>query len=155
MLEKGVYIPKIKVSEDDVKVINPGFKKLYRFYDKESGYALGDVLALQGEVISEKQYTLINPYNEDKTTTLDNYTVRPLQIPIYYQGALVYETPTLEEERTYLKEQLNTLYPEVKRKLNPHGYYVDLSRELLTMKKELIKKARLEEAPHLTRNYHG
>ena len=52
--EKGEIIPKIKVSNDTAKTINPGYKKVYRFYDKKTGYALGDLIALHNEKISKE-----------------------------------------------------------------------------------------------------
>jgi len=149
--DKGIYQSKIKVSEEDIKVTNPGFKKLYRFYDKNTGFALGDVLTLHDEVVDRNRYTLINPQDELKTTTLTNYIVRPLQVPIFKNGVLVYQDPTLKMKKEYLKAQADTIYPEIKRKLNPHRYYVDLSRELLTLKKELIEEARKIETPKLER----
>ena len=57
----GEADPRIKVSNDSIKTINPGYKKVYRFYDKETGYALGDVIALADEKISEEKYTLVHP----------------------------------------------------------------------------------------------
>lgn len=141
----GKIIPKIKVSEDAAKTINPGYKKVYRFYDKETGFALGDVLALYNEVIPEGEYTLVSPTEEWKKTTITNYYVRELQIPIFLNGKLVYNVPSVKEARNYCTEQFKTLYPEIKRKENPHGYYVDLSEKLLELKKKMIMDAREEK----------
>lgn len=55
----GEVVPKIKVSNDNRKTVTPGYKKLYRFYDRDSGFALGDLVALAEETIPEDQYTLI------------------------------------------------------------------------------------------------
>lgn len=134
----GKLIPKIKVSNDEIKTINPGYKKVYRFYDKETNYALGDVIALNDEVIPKDNYTLVSPTEEWKTTDLKNYEVKELQIPIYKNGKQVYNVPTVNESKEYCKEQFKTLYPEVTRLENPHGYYVDLTKKLLKLKKELI-----------------
>ena len=45
--ENGGIIPKIKISENTAKITNPHFKRLYRFYDRESGKALADELCLR------------------------------------------------------------------------------------------------------------
>lgn len=140
--DDGNVIPKIKVSQDEIKTINPGYKKVYRFYDKKTGYALGDVIALAHERIATEEFTLVNPKEEWKQTTIQNYEVRELQVPIFKNGNLVYEEPTLKERRSYCIEQMQTLYPEVKRLVNPHEYYVDLTIELLKLKKELILSTR-------------
>jgi len=137
--QDGEIIPRIKVSNDTIKTTTPGAKKVYRFYDKETGYALGDVVALYDEIINLQEYTLVHPVENWKTTTLTNYDVKELQVPIYEDGKLVYEVPSIEEAKDYCTSQFETLYPEIKRLSNPHEYYVDLSLKLLNLKKELIK----------------
>ena len=140
--ENGIIIPKIKVSNDAVKTINPGYKKVYRFYDRKSGYALGDVIALYDEVIPTDGYILMDPIENWKVTELSNYEVKELQVPIYKKGKLIYKNPSLKEKQDYCSNQIKTLYPEVTRIVKPHGYYVDLSQKLLDMKKELIMESK-------------
>ena len=129
---------------DEQKAITPGYKKVYRFYDKDTGYALGDVIALYEENIPKKEFTLVDPNNETNFTRITNYNVRPLQETIFENGELVYEEPTILEKKEYCKEQMKTLYPEIKREENPHKYYVDLTRKLLLLKKELLKQAKTQ-----------
>ena len=130
--------PKIKLSSDSSKTINPGFKKVYRFYDKETGYALGDVIALKEEKIEEKEYLLIDPEDETNTTKIKNYTVKELQKPIFEQGKLIYKDLGIYEKREYCNQQMKTLYPENKRIHKQNKYYVDLSEALLKLKKKMI-----------------
>lgn len=141
----GKLIPKIKVSNDTIKTINPGYKKVYRFYDKETGYALGDVIALAEEKIPKDKYTLVSPTEEWKTTTIKNYEVRELQVPIFKDGKQVYYVPTVKERKDYCTKEFETLYPEIKRAHYPHEYYVDLTIKLLNLKKELILATRNQE----------
>ena len=144
-LEKNnKIIPKIKVSNDSIKTINPGYKKVYRFYDNKTGYALGDVIALADEIIPKDKYTLIDPVDNWKTITITDYTLKELQVPIFKNGELIYDNPTLKEKQDYCKKEIESLYPEVKRIAKPHGYYVDLSLKLLNLKKELIEAHRKE-----------
>jgi nicotinate phosphoribosyltransferase len=135
-------IPRIKVSNDSIKTINPGYKKLYRFYDKDTGYALGDVVALYDEIIDKDKYTLIHPIDTWKTKEIINYVVRELQVPIFKGGTLVYQEPTVTEKRDYCNKEFKTLYPEITRLSNPHEYYVDLSKELLDLKNKMINEHR-------------
>ena len=137
-IEDNREIPKIKVSNDSIKTINPGHKKVYRFYDKKEGYALGDLLALSDEVIPNDKYTLIHPVETWKQKELTNYQVRDLLVPIFKDGQLVYQTPNIEETKAYCNDEFNTLYEEIKRIDNPHEYYVDLSDKLRKLKEELI-----------------
>ena len=147
--EDGEINPRIKVSNDTIKTINPAYKKVYRFYDKDTGYALGDVLVLNDEKKPKGKYTLVNPVEEWKTTTLEDYDVRELQELIFLDGEQVYEVPSVQERKDYCASQFETLYPEVKRDTNPHEYYVDLSKKLLKLKKKMILKAQqnTEENP--------
>ena len=135
-------IPKIKVSNDAIKTINPGYKKVYRFYDKDTNYALGDVIVLADEFIPKDKYTLISPNFEYKQTTITNYNVRELQVPIYVDGIQVYELPNINERKEYCNQEFDTIYPEIKRSMNPHEYYVDLSKKLLELKKQLIESTK-------------
>jgi nicotinate phosphoribosyltransferase len=142
-LEKeGKIIPRIKVSNDSIKTINPGYKKVYRFYDKITNFALGDVVALNHEVIDPDHYTLVHPVDTWKTKELSNYRVRELQEPIFIKGELVYNIPTVTERREYCNQEFATIYPEIKRLSNPHEYYVDLSEELLELKNNMINEHR-------------
>jgi nicotinate phosphoribosyltransferase len=135
----GMILPRIKISDDSFKTTNPGYKALYRFYDNKTGYALGDVIALKGEYISNEEYTLVHPVEVWKRQTIDNYTKRELLVPIYQGGNLVYQVPSITESKEYCKKEFDTLYPEVKRLLNPHTYYVDLSDDLRELKNDMIE----------------
>lgn len=136
--EDGKVKPRIKVSNDAAKTITPGYKKVYRIYDKKTGYALGDVVALADEIIPTEEYTLVHPTEPWKKTTVKDYTVRPLQVPIFQDGELVYEQPTLKERQAYCEKEYQSLYPEVTRIKKPHEYYVDLTDKLRELKQELI-----------------
>lgn len=144
----GEFVSRIKVSNDAAKAITPGYKRVYRFYDKDTGYALGDVIALHEENIPTDEFTLIDPLNENNTLTIKNYRVRELQVPIFVDGELVYEDPTIKEKQAYHAEEMKTLYPEVKRAENPHGYYIDLTRKLLELKKALILEAKAQKVEY-------
>ena len=138
----GEAHPRIKVSEDTFKTTNPGVKKVYRFYDKDSGYALGDVISTMDEEIAKDKFTLVHPLETWKKTTLTNYNVRELKEVIFKDGKLVYNDPTLLEKRKYCEEEYQTLYPEVRRINKPHEYYVDLTDKLRELKRELIEEHR-------------
>jgi len=151
VVKNEVVEPRIKVSEDVIKTINPGFKVPYRFYDKETGYALGDVIALYDEEIEKDGYTLINEYHPEKRKVITNYIVRKLQVPVFEEGKQVYQIPSIMERKEYSAKEMETIYPEVKRLLNPHLYYVDLSKKLLELKRELILEHK-KEANEAVRN---
>ena len=138
-LEKnGTIIPKIKISENVEKITNPGFKKVYRFYSKDTSFALADLVTLDGEEVSEDEYDLFDEHNTWKKKHLVNYTVKPLQEQIFKNGELIYKNPELKEIAAYCKEQLGTIWDEVKRLKNPQKYYVDISQKLYNLKQEML-----------------
>lgn len=141
--EDGNIVPKIKISENTTKITNPGFKRIVRFYDKESGKAIADELRLREEGMPEADGHVIFDQNATwKTKELSNYTMRELQVPVFMGGQLVYDLPKLEDIRSYCAQQLDTLWDEVKRFENPHTYYVDLSKKLWDTKRELLDAAK-------------
>ncbi len=138
-VEKGEeIIPKIKISETISKITNPGYKKLYRFYDNDTHKAIADLITLADEVISKDSYELFDPVYPFKRKIITNYYYKQLQVPIYTGGHLVYEIKSTDQVREYCKQQMETLWDEVKRVRFPHRYYVDLSQKLWDLKNDLI-----------------
>ena len=137
--EEGNIIPKIKISENHEKITNPHFKKLIRLYRKSTGRAIADYIMLRDEVLDDSQpLELFDPVYTWKRQTITDYDAVELLKPIFINGELVYDTPTLKEIRDYCKEQVNKLWDEVCRFENPHRYYVDLSQKLWDLKNELL-----------------
>ncbi|MBU3214467.1 nicotinate phosphoribosyltransferase [Clostridium estertheticum] len=145
--EEGEVVPRIKLSESEEKIINPGYKMCWRLYDKNTHKAIADVITLTGEVINEAApYTIFDPVLTWKKKKVTNFYAKKLQVPIFLNGECVYVLPSLEEIRDYCKNQVDSIWDEVKRFSNPHKYFVDLSHELWLVKQELIRKYRnLEE----------
>ncbi|MBR2176811.1 MAG: nicotinate phosphoribosyltransferase [Clostridia bacterium] len=137
--KNGTEIPKIKISENVAKITNPCFKNLYRLYDKESRKAIADVITLFDEEIDDtKPYVIFDPEYTWKKKTITNFTAVRLRKQIFSKGKLVYDLPKIEDIRQRCKDQLNTLWDEVRRFENPHVYYVDLSKALWDKKQELL-----------------
>ena len=137
----GTIVPKIKISENVIKITNPHYKKLYRFYAKDTGKAIADYLTVYDEIVDDtKDMEIFDPEATWKTKQVYNFTAKELQVPIFKGGQLVYKLPSLEEIRTYCKEQVDTLWDEVKRFDNPQTYYVDLSQKLWDVKYGLLKR---------------
>lgn len=137
--DNGTIKPKIKISENVVKITNPHYKKLYRLYDNKTGKAIADQLCVYDEIIdATKPLTIFDPDFTWKKKTVENFSVRELQVPVFLDGKQVYELPDIEQIRSYCKEQLGTLWSEIKRFENPHKYYVDLSEKLWKIKNGLL-----------------
>ena len=141
--ENGVAQPKIKLSDNTVKITNPGFKKLYRLYDRENGMAIADLITLHDEVVDDtKPLTLFDPIETWKKHEAENFRVEPLQHTIVKDGKLVYEFPALTDVRAFSKEQLSKFWEEYLRLDVPQLYKVDLSQKLHTLKIGMIDSIR-------------
>lgn len=139
--EKGEFIPKIKLSENTVKITNPGNKTVFRIYDNETGKIKADLIALAGETFdSTKDLLIFDPIETWKKTNLPagSYTVKEIMVPIFEKGICVYENPDVTEIKEFCKQELNTLWDETRRLVNPHKVHVDLSDNLYNLKKELL-----------------
>jgi len=139
--ENGEIVPKIKISNNVNKITTPGFKQVYRFYDKKNNKAMADVITLYDEKIPrDGPYEIFHPLFTWKRKLLSDYYVKPLLVQIYDKGNCVYKSPNIHEIRKYCFDQLDTLWDEVKRFERPHEYFVDLSEALWKVKDELLKK---------------
>lgn len=137
----GEIIPKIKVSENPIKVTNPGYKQVYRLYSKDNDKAIADLITLDDEVINENEpLSIFDPVDTWKKMTLDNFYAKKLLVPIFIDGKKVYDSPSLKEIQKYHFQQMGTLWDEYKRLSKPHVYKVDLSEKLYNMKKHLLEK---------------
>ena len=143
-LEKnGEMIPKIKISENVGKITNPGFKTVYRLFDKDTNRALADVIVLDGETIPEDdEYEIFDPNAVWKRKKISNFYVKNLREQIFKGGKLIYESPSIDEIRDYCKDQLDAMWDEMKRFENPQTYYVDLSYDLWKLKHDMIENAK-------------
>ena len=133
----GEFIPKIKLSENAEKITNPGNKTIYRIYDKENGKIIADLICLVGEKFdTNNSLLLFDPQETWKKTLLapGSYTMRELLVPVFLNGECVYESPKVMD----IQEELDTLWDESKRLVNPHTVHVDLSNELWQTKQKLL-----------------
>lgn len=139
--KEGNFIPKIKLSENSEKVTNPGNKTVYRIYEKESGKVKADLICLVDEKFDENEPMLLfDPLEPWKKTKLPggSYTMREIMVPVFQGGKCCYESPKVMDIREYCKKELDTLWDETRRLVNPHKVYVDLSKKLYDIKIELL-----------------
>lgn len=135
----GKLEPRLKVSDSIVKITNPGFKTLYRIYDKNSGMAVADLIALDGEDIP-KPLTLTHETERWKTTTLEDYQIRRMKVKIFENGKNIYQSPGLDKIVEFANNEKAKFWDEYKRIDNPHIYKVNLSDGLHALKQNLLAK---------------
>ncbi|MBQ8426997.1 MAG: nicotinate phosphoribosyltransferase [Clostridia bacterium] len=138
--KQGNVTPKIKVSETVEKITNPGFKNIYRVYDKSTGKAEADFIALRDEpsVDISKPLVLTHPTERWKKITFENYEIRSLHVDVIKNGKLTYKLPKLSQIKEYAQKELESFWDEYKRLDKPHAYKVDLSDRLYELKKDML-----------------
>lgn len=135
------FVPKIKLSENPVKITNPGNKTVWRIYDKETGKIRADLIAMVHETYDENETLMIfDPVDTWKKTYLQpgTYTLREIMVPIFIDGKCVYNSPSVKEIKAYCAREQETLWEESRRLVNPHKVHVDLSNELYQVKRGLL-----------------
>lgn len=138
---ESTFTAKIKISENPAKITNPGDKIIFRLYDSESGKIRGDLICLSDESYDPScDLTIFDPLATWKKSTLQGgtYQIRELLVPVFLKGKCVYESPSVMEIRTYCQKELDTLWDESRRRLNPQEVYVDLSLPLYQLKHRLL-----------------
>ena len=137
------FVPKIKLSENIEKVTNPGNKTIYRIYAKKTGKIRADLICLANETFDpEKDMIIFAPMATWKKTKIagGSYTLRELLVPVFQKGECVYTSPTVMEIKDICKKELDTLWDETRRFVNPQEVYVDLSDKLFKIKSELLEQ---------------
>ena len=137
--KNGQIIPKIKISENTEKITNPGYKRVYRLFENETGKAIADLIAFYDEEIDcTKDLTIYHQSDiwKFKTIEANTYTVEELQVPIFEDGKFVYQELSVKEIRDYSMQEKARLWDEIFRLEFPHNYYVDLTKNLLEEKRK-------------------
>lgn len=137
------FTPKMKISENPEKTTNLGEKNLLRFYDLETGKAMADLILLADEDLTPyyqgEAVEIFDPVQTWKRKTLTNYRVRNMLEPLMEKGVVVAKKYSLPELREFCRQELETLWPTIKRFENPQTYYVDLSAKLWQVKDEFLR----------------
>jgi len=145
--DDGKFVPKIKMSDNAEKISNPGLKNVLRVYDKKTGKMKADIIILEGESIDESKDLLLKSDKAPwrfQTIPAGTYRVQQMLIPIFKQGKLVYKKPNLKDIMTYADEQIQTLWPEYLRLVNPEEMWVQRSSKLSALRDAVLK----EESAH-------
>ena len=141
--DKKAFKAKIKLSENAEKNTNPGNKKIYRIYDKDTKKIIADLICLEEETLdTSEELLLFDPLDTWKKTLLpaDTYYTKELLVPVFKNGNCVYKSPSVMEIREYCKEEMDTLWEESRRLEYPHRTHVDLSQKLWDLKNNLLNE---------------
>lgn len=138
----------MKMSEDRVKTINPGFQITYRiskYYEGQGEIFKADVTCLRGDSLSKKieageSFTICDEFDRYKYKTFEKgeYTAKALQVAVIKDGERCIEQRTIQQKKAYYDENLSRLSPSERRLINPHYYKVDISDDLYNKKNEIM-----------------
>jgi nicotinate phosphoribosyltransferase len=143
--EQGEMKDSIKISSNAEKVSTPGLKKVYRIVNKVNHKSEGDYITLEHEnPQNEDRLKMFHPVHTYISKFVTNFEARELHVDVFRDGELVYETPLLKDMREFVNENLELLWDEYKRSMNPEEYPVDLSDECWTNKMNLIQKVKAD-----------
>lgn len=139
--EDEEFTAKIKISENPAKITNPGNKTVFRLYNKETGKIKADLITLSDETYNEAEdLEIFDQMATWKRSTLPggSYEIREMLVPVFLKGQCVYQNPSTMEIREYCQKELNTLWDETRRLVNPQEVFVDLSKPLYDLKQKLL-----------------
>ncbi len=137
----GKDVPKMKISDNPVKMTNPGVKTVYRLFGRDTNKAIADVICLADEVIDDtKPLTITHPVERWKSKEVTNFYFKELYIDVFKDGKLVYSCPNVYQLQSDCKQSLNGFWDEYLRLTQPHAYKVDLSDKLYELKQRLISE---------------
>ena len=143
--ENGVMVDTMKISNNAEKVSTPGKKQVWRITRNSDGKSEGDYIALWDERPDQlDELFMFHPVYTYINKTVTDFTARPILQPIFENGKLVYELPKLQDIKAYKDEQIEALWDEYKRILNPEQYPVDLSQKTYDQKLASIAEIREE-----------
>jgi nicotinate phosphoribosyltransferase len=149
--DEGEMEDTIKISSTAEKVTTPGQKKLYRIIDRENGKAEGDYITMHDEdPTAEKRLKMFHPVHTFISKFVTNFEAKNLHVQVVEAGNVIYENPSLLDMQNYAKENLDLLWEEYKRSLNPEEYPVDLSQKCWDNKMRNIQEIQemVEEYTH-------
>lgn len=141
--EEGVMEDTIKITANAEKVSTPGLKKVYRIINRVNGKAEGDYITMADEnPHEEERIKMFHPVHTFISKFVTNFEAKDLHVKVIDEGEFVYESPSVKEMQQYAFENLELIWDEYKRSLNPEEYPVDLSQKCWDNKMRNIQEVR-------------
>lgn len=139
----GIIEPKIKISNDPRKINNPGFKQVFRFYDKDTHKALADLICVDGESFENlESLEIFHPLYTYKRRKIENFYTKKLLKPLFIDGKFVGEKKSVKDIKEFSKKEKDSMWDEYLRNIKPQTYKVDLSQKLWDIREKLLNKHR-------------
>ena len=138
--KEGDWEPKVKVSQQSIKINIPGNQNAIRFI--KNGKAVADMIFLETEDLQNSSFTIIDPIDPTKRKKImtKGLEQEKLLVPIFSKGQKVYERPSLNKIKENAARNLNLFDKAHKRLVNPHIYPVGLEESLYQLRTDLVFK---------------
>ena len=141
--DSGQMEDTIKITANAEKVSTPGLKKIYRIINRENGKAEGDYIAMADEnPQAEERIKMFHPVHTFISKFVTNFDAKEMHVKVVDEGKVIYESPSVQEMQQYASDNLELLWDEYKRSLNPEEYPVDLSKKCWDNKMRNIEEVR-------------
>ncbi|MDN4494937.1 nicotinate phosphoribosyltransferase [Ureibacillus aquaedulcis] len=141
--ELGEMRDTIKITANAEKVSTPGLKKVYRIINRENGKAEGDYIVMADEnPQDEERIKMFHPVHTFISKFVTNFEARQMHIKVVDEGKVIYTSPSVKDMKQYTADNLELLWDEYKRSLNPEEYPVDLSKKCWDNKMRNIEDVR-------------
>lgn len=141
--ETGEMEDTIKITANAEKVSTPGLKKVYRIINRENGKAEGDYIVMADEnPQAEERIKMFHPVHTFISKFVTNFDAKQMHVKVIDGGKVIYDSPSVREMQQYAFDNLELLWDEYKRSLNPEEYPVDLSKKCWDNKMRNIQEVR-------------
>ncbi len=131
---------KVKISEQAIKVTTPGIQQVRRYRNEKENVA--DVI-YNIETNLGQGCTMVDPLDMTRQRDISHdLEYKNLLVPVFRQGKKVYTTPTIQQIRENVHNELNAFHPGIERFVNPHQYPVGIEKSLYDLKTKLILQIR-------------
>jgi len=139
--EGNGWQPRVKLSEQSVKISTPGVLGARRFYDG-NGQFVADAITEEG-FEPDDDFWIVDPLDPIRRRKIGR-DLRPRELlePAFRNGKRVRARESLHEARARAGREMNGLNAAHKRFVNPHSYPVGLEAGLHARKMALIERLR-------------
>ncbi|MCZ6694188.1 MAG: nicotinate phosphoribosyltransferase, partial [Bacteroidetes bacterium] len=139
---KNQWEYKLKLSEQAIKVNNPGIQQVRRFYNNQNKY-LADMI-YDTQLPLGNKHTIIDPIDPTRRKYIDSTKTshKDLLVPVFKKGKPVYQLPEISAIREFVQQEMGKMHKGLKRFVNPHSYAVGLEKKLYDLRTKLVLELR-------------
>lgn len=137
--QKGKWQYKLKISDQVLKVTDPGILQVRRFSDEKGAYVADMMFDLH--TTHSRPLKIIDPADSSRYVEVQKkWKSKDLLVPVLRKGKCVYAFPPLVKVREKAQEELERFSPATRRFLNPQPYFTGSEKALFDLKLKMIEE---------------